>query len=60
MKKENIHTREVEETVIDYVLGNEEVRERIIRLKIGEKIDSDHHPVEVTLTGRKEERRRKK
>lgn len=31
--------------MIDYVLGNEGLRERIERLEIGEDIDSDHHPV---------------
>lgn len=31
--------------MIDYVLRNEETRERIERLEIGEDIDSDHHSV---------------
>jgi len=34
-------------TVIDYVIGDEDVRGRIKRMRIGDKIDSDHHPVEV-------------
>lgn len=46
--------------VIDYVLENEEVREKIIRMGIGEKLNSDHHPVEVTLTGRGKENRKEK
>jgi len=33
--------------VIDYVLGDEEVRGKAGRLRIGEKMDSDHHPIEV-------------
>ncbi|XP_071580245.1 uncharacterized protein [Temnothorax nylanderi] len=33
------------ETVIDYVIGEEEVRERVERLKVGERVDSDHHPL---------------
>jgi len=32
-------------TVIDYVLGNEGLRERTERVEIGEDIVSDHHPV---------------
>jgi len=39
------------------VIGDEEVRERVRKQKIGERIDSDHHPVEMLI---KEEKRRKK
>lgn len=46
-------------TVIDYVIGNEESRERIRNLKIGDKVDSDHHPVEVEIkSGMRQIRRR--
>lgn len=38
-------------TVIDLVLGDEKVRERIMSLRIGESIDSDHHPLEVEIEG---------
>ncbi|KMQ88770.1 hypothetical protein RF55_11684 [Lasius niger] len=38
-------------TVIDYVLGNEGVWEKIERLEIGEDIDSDHHPVICWIKG---------
>ena len=34
-------------TVIDYVIGNEECREKVKRLRVGDKIDSDHHPIGV-------------
>lgn len=33
--------------VIDYVLGNEETREGVRRMKVEERIDSDHQPVTV-------------
>jgi len=33
--------------VIDYVLGDEEIREKVISLKVGERTDSDHQPVMV-------------
>ncbi|XP_067204108.1 regulator of nonsense transcripts 3B-like [Linepithema humile] len=38
-------------TVIDYVMGNEEVRERIKKMEIGNEIDSDHQPVKVRIRG---------
>lgn len=38
-------------TVIDYVTGNEEIRERIERLEIGEDTDSDHHPLICWMKG---------
>lgn len=34
-------------TVIDYVMGNEEVRGKVRELRVGDKIDSDHHPIEA-------------
>lgn len=48
-------------TVIDYVIGGEEVKDRIKRMRIGDKVDSDHHPLEVWIKGavqRRRERRR--
>ncbi|XP_024887566.1 trichohyalin-like [Temnothorax curvispinosus] len=33
------------EIVIDYIIGDEEVREKVERLEVGERIDSDHHPL---------------
>jgi len=44
-------------TVIDYVMGEEEVKERIDRLRVGDRIDSDHHPVEVWMKGAEKKRR---
>lgn len=38
--------------VIDYVMWDEEVRRRIKRMKIGNKIDSDHHSMEVWIGGK--------
>jgi len=47
------------ETIIDYVIGDKRVKERVERMGIGERIDSDHHPVIVWIKGRvrREERR---
>lgn len=38
-------------TVIDYVMGSEDVRSKVDNMKIGDRVDSDHHPVEVMLKG---------
>lgn len=45
-------------TVIDYILADSITREKIKRLKIGEEIDSDHHP--LTIDVEEEEGRRKR
>jgi len=39
-------------TTIDFVLDDEEVREEIEDMRIGDRIDSNHHPVEVKVKGR--------
>lgn len=39
-------------TVIDYLIGNEDVKGRIKRMRIGDRIDSDHHSVEIWAEGR--------
>src|SRR5436190_10590343 len=46
-------------TVIDYVIGNEECREKVKRLRVGDRIDSDHHPIEMEIEGRRVEERRR-
>lgn len=33
--------------VIDYALGDKEMKEKVERMEIGERIESDHHPVVV-------------
>ncbi|XP_046145496.1 trichohyalin-like [Osmia bicornis bicornis] len=51
-------------TVIDYVLVEEGGKEKIKRMEIGDRIDSDHHPMILKIEGRgagkEEERGRKK
>jgi len=42
-----------ENTTIDFVLSDEEVREKIEDIKKEDRIDSDHHPVEVKEKGRR-------
>ncbi|KYN11078.1 hypothetical protein ALC57_16779, partial [Trachymyrmex cornetzi] len=47
------------ESVIDYVLVDEEAREQIESMEIGDAIESDHHPLIVTWTGGKEKGKNK-
>ena len=42
-------------SVIDYVLGNEDTREKVESMGIGKMVDSDHHPVVVWLMGGRRE-----
>ncbi|KMQ90798.1 stress response protein nst1-like protein [Lasius niger] len=37
------------ESVIDYVIGEEKVKERVVKLEVGDCIESDHHPLIITL-----------
>jgi len=48
------------ETVINYVLGEEEVRDKVERLEIGERVDSDHHPLVVCERGNSKRERRER
>lgn len=52
------------ESIIDYVRGNQEAVEEIESMKIGERIESDHMPLEVRIYGtegkEKEGRKEKK
>lgn len=44
--------------IIDYVLGDEEIREKVERLDIGEDIDSDNHLVIVWMKWKRSIKRR--
>lgn len=46
-------------TVIDYVIGSWESRDKIEELTIGRKVDSDHLPIEIRLKGKEEWREKK-
>lgn len=39
-------------TVIDYVIGDKETRNKIRTMKIGDKADSNHHPIELWVEGK--------
>ncbi|CAK9816314.1 hypothetical protein ANTPLA_LOCUS8954 [Anthophora plagiata] len=43
------------ESVIDYVIGNEETREKVERVEVEGRIESDHQPVVVWIEGGKRE-----
>jgi len=47
-------------SVIDYVIINEKIREKIMTLEMGDQVDSDHHPVIIKLTGGKKKEKSKK
>lgn len=58
MKRENILLQGTwdlsYDIVIDYIIGSEEMRERIKKLKVGYKTDTDHQPIEAVIKkGRK-------
>lgn len=40
-----------EESVIDYVIENRVVRDKIERLQIEDNVDSDYHPVVIWIKG---------
>jgi len=44
--EENSHSWEIWE-VIDYAIGDEETKERLRKMRIGDKVDSDPHPLEI-------------
>lgn len=44
--------------MIDYVMGDEEMREKIGSMRVEDKMDSDHHPVVVWIKGEEQRRRR--
>lgn len=47
-------------TVIDYIIGEKRMWDRIERIKVGEKVDSDHQLVEVWIKATTKKRENKK
>jgi hypothetical protein len=47
------------ETVIDYAIVNEAAWERVKEFKVGERGDSDHLPLEITIEGTNQEEKEK-
>lgn len=46
-------------TLINYIIRDWEVKEKIVRMIIGEKVDSDHQPVVAWIKGKIKKRKRK-
>lgn len=46
-RKRTFATGERRGSIIDYVLRNEKTRERVKRLRVEKKVDSDHQPLTV-------------
>ena len=44
-EEEWTYTRGRGESVIDYILSDEIVKEKIIRLDVGKNVKLDHHPI---------------
>lgn len=38
-------------TVIDFVIVDEEVGDGVERMRVGDRVDSDHHPIEAWIKG---------
>lgn len=57
-EREYTFTRKVKYTVIDYIIKDRETKEWVEEMKVWNKIDSDHQPVEVTI--RRREKRKEK
>lgn len=55
--EEGIGRIQVGKLVIDYILAEKEMAERVARLEIGDRVDSDHHPVVVWMKGGDYERK---
>lgn len=53
-------TRAKGNTIIDYVMGNTEIREKVKTEKVGDRIDSDHQPIKVEIKGNRGKRKRNK
>lgn len=49
MRRENTFTGRKDRTVIDYVLGSAEVKDRMISMRIGDKVNSNHQLVKIIL-----------
>lgn len=47
-------------SVIDYIMRDKEVRERVVKMRVRERVESDHQPFEVWLRGERREKGRGK
>lgn len=46
-------------SVIDYVIGNQEATDEIIDMRIGKRTESDHMPLEIEIGGRNCKKKKK-
>lgn len=47
-------------SVIDYVMGDERTKEKVEKMVVKDRVDSDHHPLAVWIKGGEGERRKEK
>lgn len=58
-EREYTFVKERGSSVIDYVIGDEGIKDKVGRLEIENRIDSNHQPVEVWMKGKKWRRKKK-
>lgn len=46
--------------MINYVMKDNEIKKRVKRMKVGNKINTDYQPVEIWIKGNKERKRGEK
>lgn len=46
-------------TVIDYIIGERETKERIKEMRVGDMVESDHHSLEIRIREKRREGREK-
>lgn len=56
MRRKNTRSLKVGCTVIAYILGDKDTKEWVKVIKVRNKIDSDHLPVQITINGREREK----
>lgn len=56
-KGEWTYARRKGNSVLDYIVGDEEVWEKVVRMKVEDRIDLDHFPVVGWIKEKREKRR---
>ncbi|GLV42012.1 hypothetical protein CBL_05029 [Carabus blaptoides fortunei] len=54
-KGEFTYTRPRGESIIDYVISNQNTLASISKFKVGERVESDHQPIWITINNKREE-----
>lgn len=57
-KRKNEHIQRVGDSVLDYVMEEDEVWKRVVRVKVENRVESDYFPLVVRIEERRMTRRR--